>query len=314
MYPDRHNTNWFDSWVSCSTSISPNAARGDIHWIMYDLGYEYPLNEIHLWNSNVPDSTDRGVQNLALDYSLDGTNWFEVGEFTVTEAPGSSIYEGEEIGSIDGKVGRYILFNVISNYGASCASFSEVRINVGTVVPIDLISFNVSCEDENEVLLSWETANEINNDHFEIQRSDDGLNWDTIGDVKATLQNKEINQYQFVDTKALSNNAYYRLEQWDLDGSRQAFDSKSVDCSRDERGISIFPNPAIDKINIVVNDDRESVVKTELFDISGKKLQSIMVAANLPSSIKLDDCSPGEYYLLIHLHEGISKKKFIIVE
>jgi len=69
-YPDRHSTNWFDGWVSCETSPNPKVAYGDTHWIMYDLGYDYVLNETQFWNANEPKHVDFGINEYHLDYSL----------------------------------------------------------------------------------------------------------------------------------------------------------------------------------------------------------------------------------------------------
>ena len=95
-YPDRHSTTWFDGWVSCETSANPNAAYGETHWIMYDFGYEYQLLESVFWNSNEPDNINFGIQEFNVDYSKDGITWTNLGTYTLNQAPGTSIYEGEE--------------------------------------------------------------------------------------------------------------------------------------------------------------------------------------------------------------------------
>ncbi len=129
-YPDRHNTSYTDAWVSCEESESPNIKRDAGHWIMYDFGDQYSLHESTIWNFNVPDTTSRGMNDIVIDYSNDGEEWIELGEYTVAEAPGSTIYQGDEGPNFGGVIAKYILISIISTHGdASCAGMSEFRVN-----------------------------------------------------------------------------------------------------------------------------------------------------------------------------------------
>ena len=129
-YPDRHNTSYTDAWVSCEESESPNINRDAGHWIMYDFGDQYSLHESTIWNFNVPDTTSRGMNDIVIDYSNDGEEWLELGEYTVNEAPGSTIYQGDEGPNFGGVVAKYILISILSTHGdANCAGMSEFRVN-----------------------------------------------------------------------------------------------------------------------------------------------------------------------------------------
>lgn len=129
-YPDRHNTSYTDAWVSCEESESPNIKRDPGHWIMYDFGDQYSLHESTIWNFNVPDTTSRGMNDIAIDYSTDGEEWIELGEYTVPEAPGSTIYQGTEGPNFGGIVAKYVLISILSTHGdATCAGMSEFRVN-----------------------------------------------------------------------------------------------------------------------------------------------------------------------------------------
>jgi hypothetical protein len=74
-YPNRHSTNFFDGWVSCETAVNPNPARGKGHFIMYDYGKRYALGQMKIWNSNDPSHLDWGMQEVVIDYSVDGETW-----------------------------------------------------------------------------------------------------------------------------------------------------------------------------------------------------------------------------------------------
>ncbi len=129
-YPDRHNTNWYDGWMSCNTATNPNNLRPDSHWIKYDLGSPYFLSTLHYWNNNDPENLDRGLQEVVIDYSMDGFTWTELGAYTFAQGSGRSVYEGEIGPDFGGIEAQYVLITALSNYGASCYGLSEIRIDV----------------------------------------------------------------------------------------------------------------------------------------------------------------------------------------
>lgn len=127
---DRHNTSLESTWISCELSSSPNPIRGDSHWITYDLGEVRKLTELHIWNINNPAALEDGVRQLAIDYSLDGTNWEVWGIWDVPMAEGSGFYTGTEGPELEGLEARHILLTVLNNYGGDCSGFGEIRFGV----------------------------------------------------------------------------------------------------------------------------------------------------------------------------------------
>jgi len=128
QFPDRHSTDIADSWTSCTPTENPNKVREESHWIMYDFGNEYTLQGSTIWNVNGYEHTDKGAQDLVIDYSIDGQNWIELGYHTLEQAPASSYYVGEEGPNFNGVNARYVIITSLSNYGhATCHGLSEVR-------------------------------------------------------------------------------------------------------------------------------------------------------------------------------------------
>jgi len=132
--PDRHNTTWFDGWLSCSTSANPNPARGESHWILYNFHYAYELKQMHIWNTNTPEYLTSGMKDIVIDISNDGVNWTEVGQFEVPMATGTATYEGVEGPDLEGMQAQYLLITGLSNYGGTCFGLSEVRVHITDVV------------------------------------------------------------------------------------------------------------------------------------------------------------------------------------
>lgn len=144
-YPDRHNTTWYDGWISCEASENPNPERGVSHWILYHLGYTYHLGQMHIWNTNAVDYLDDGIQSAAIDVSIDGINWIEVGEFDFERATGKTIYEGFEGPDLTGYEAKYLLITAKSNFGGPCYGLSEIRVDVNGVTNTPQVSLGGKC-------------------------------------------------------------------------------------------------------------------------------------------------------------------------
>lgn len=133
-HPDRHSTDWFAGWASCTVAPSPNPERGDGHWILYDFGKTYELGQMHVWNSNDPSSLDWGLREVIIDVSNDGIAWQHVGNFQFQQASGLSTYEGFQGPDLGGAEGRYLLITGETNWGGACFGLSEVRIHAEEVI------------------------------------------------------------------------------------------------------------------------------------------------------------------------------------
>ncbi|MEL6123677.1 MAG: discoidin domain-containing protein, partial [Bacteroidota bacterium] len=114
------------SWLSCSPRPNINPLRGSGHWIHYDLGGTYKLRNSKIWNYNAPGVTNRGFKAVAIDYSMDGFNWTQVGIYDWDEAPGSIDYDGFVGPNFGDVAARHILITALDNHGHSqCSGFSK---------------------------------------------------------------------------------------------------------------------------------------------------------------------------------------------
>lgn len=129
-FKDRHSTNWYDGWVSCKPSPNPISSYGETHWILYDLGYNYILNDTKIWNANEPKHLDYGINEYTIDYSLDGIVWENLGKFNIEKASGLSTYEGVEGPNFNATKARYVLITPSSNYGGDCMAMSEIKMAI----------------------------------------------------------------------------------------------------------------------------------------------------------------------------------------
>ncbi|MCC6723202.1 MAG: T9SS type A sorting domain-containing protein, partial [Saprospiraceae bacterium] len=99
---------------------------------------------------------------------------------------------------------------------------TSVIANAQAVLPVEMVDFSAKQLDNNEVLLEWQTASELDNSGFAIEKSPNGAHWEEIGFVEGQGNSQTINHYQFMDKSIHeSSTNYYRLRQIDLDGQAE---------------------------------------------------------------------------------------------
>lgn len=184
----------------------------------------------------------------------------------------------------------------LGNYGASCLDH--------VALPVELISFTAN--NSNDVTtLNWQTASEINNSHFNIQRSSDGLSWETIGYVEGSGNSVNVLSYSYEDAHGVSGVCYYRLLQVDFDGSSEYSNIITVD---NLGKFNIYPNPSSGEIYVNYPYNNESVLK--IFDMKG----SLVFQYNIKNSEKLpiDYLDNGIYNVILKSSIYVTTKRLVI--
>ena len=181
-------------------------------------------------------------------------------------------------------------------------------------LPVQFTLFNVKCK-ENNILISWKTAQEQNSSHFNIERSNDGINWTTIGKLaSANNSSSEIN-YSFIDKNPLSN-GHYRIAGYDLDGKVHYSSTIRTSCTVIE-GFSVFPNPVHDKVFINILSANDSKIVIQLFDSKGSlvKLQNgTVLKGHNQIGIDMNYLISGVYNLIVSWNNGQMQKAARIIK
>ena len=148
--------------------------------------------------------------------------------------------------------------------------------------------------------LSWSTASEKYNSHFDIERSANGRDWASIGSVKGHGTTAEKNIYKFTDDVPLSRVNYYRLKQVDFDDRFEYSAVISVNISTNSKGFSVFPNPVSDKLNIVSSSlDTEGSI--QVFDMKGTLIRTTQLINN---QLIVSDLTNGLYQIRLIDRDG----------
>ncbi len=160
------------------------------------------------------------------------------------------------------------------------------------VLPIRLLHFSGQAFANGNVLL-WKTTDERNFSHFEIERSPDGLSWETVIKKPGTdrKNSSAINDYQAIDEEPLTGKNYYRLRQVDRDGAVVRSDVILIYSTGKSADILLYPNPSSGTINFKSSDMSGLMgSRFELFDIMGQKraqeiINSARINLDLPSGL-----------------------------
>lgn len=168
-----------------------------------------------------------------------------------------------------------------------------------------------------QIDLNWTTSQEINNDHFEIERSLDGLNYQMIGRVDSKLHTTAlVTDYIFSDLNPANGINFYRLKQVNSDSKFNYSDIIAV--KYDDPLISIIainPNPVEKMLRIVCNAHEATAVNCNLYNSDGRLVKTIatnFAAGANTISADVTALASGTYFIVLSRpNERITEAKFI---
>ena len=189
--------------------------------------------------------------------------------------------------------------------------------SVGNPLPIELLSFTAANESNKYVLASWVTASEINNDHFEIERSKDGINFELVGKVAGAGNSNQILNYSLNDETPYMGLSYYRLKQVDFNGNYTYSEMAEVQFNS-KQSVSIYPNPNDGNFVMAYNlsNSQLSLPNSQLVitDITGRVVYSYTLTTMQGfETIDASLLSTGIYYWEVITGNGILDKGKIAI-
>lgn len=209
--------------------------------------------------------------------------------------------------------------NVVS---VSTLGFSEKIITSGiesnVALPVDLLYFTAEAID-NEIQLIWATATEVNNDFFEVLRSSDGVNFESIGIVDGNGNSNETISYRMTDSNPYLGISYYRLRQVDFDGAEELHQIVQVYNDSYYRGLDVtmYPNPGpSNEVSVrIVSGDNHTPMNFSLINLNGQVIyeNTIKAASNLDVRLMPNtNLKAGIYIAVFKQGDEVSTKRLVV--
>lgn len=254
------------------------------------------LSQVEYWILNRTNGTSNVIVNLswgANSGGVDNTSTLQVCRWD------GATWRDHGNGGMSG--------NFVSSSGA-ITSFSPFTLgsqNNQNPLPIILLNFNAEAQHKS-TLVAWSTASEINHHYFEVQRSADLMEFNTIGRIEGSGNSNNTLSYTFVDEAPLKGMSYYRLVQTDLDGTRTAFAPVPVMHAGNSAAVTAFPNPFHDSFELRIPDQLQGEsVQIRIVDMQGRVVQQFSQPLNAQEMrIQLGDAIPGLYFVEIQSAKG----------
>ncbi len=251
---------------------------------------------IYLNGSLVASTTDVGTLNAAAGNASIG------GETALGESGNRFQGNLDEIRSFLGVLSPDWIATEFNNQNNPSTFYNispqfSAAVLCGTL-PIELLSFSAQLNLQNEVKLSWETATEINNDYFTLERSKDASNWSVLTTISGKGNSSEVVQYSYIDSNPLPQTSYYRLKQTDFNGVFSYSGIQTISTSRQKEHISIYPNPTINQVTI--SGSRNELNQMQVVNLLGQDVtdKAELIEKNTNSiTLSLVNMQSGIYFL-----------------
>lgn len=190
----------------------------------------------------------------------------------------------------------------------------RICLYTATPLPVNWLTFTGTINERNTVTLNWSTASELNNSHYDVERSSNGSTFVKVGALPAGNQSASMQQYIFNDETPGSGIAYYRLKQVDKDGSFQYSQIVRLHVANPIDKISVYPNPAKTQSFVRFNSDMQQV-QVQLHDLGGRVVYSRNMAgvkAGQGLTIPVNNLSKGFYLLKITSVQNVFTSKLLV--
>ena len=238
--------------------------------------------------------------------------WYESEELTGFDRANCSVANYTNGGWAQSAVSSASGTNPYLQYWNNVKDLGIFTVLNNTTLPVELLYFYAQKEGKN-VRLDWQTATELNNSHFDIEWSRDGVSFEKIGKVAGAGTTNEVQFYDFLHLSPILGQNYYRLKQIDLPDGQAGFDGKfkytniiSIEFKKPNNiTFDIYPNPTAHYLKIESEDFIGKIV--QIFSVNGQLVKELQ-HQSLITNLSITNLSSGIYFIKM----GEQVKKLII--
>jgi hypothetical protein len=192
----------------------------------------------------------------------------------------------------------------------------DYRVSVSTtILPVSLLSFDAKAINNARVKLNWSVNEETSIDGYEIERSQNGSDWDIVGFVPAS-NTSGVKNYELIDKFPYKGTSSYRLKIKETDSRSRYSEIKLVKITDPSSLIVVSPNPATNNATIrFMNGVMGETVNILAVDGRGAEVyfrKVELVSGTNNFDLPVHSWPNGTYSLLISTSEGTVSKKLIV--
>ncbi len=222
------------------------------------------------------------------------------------------------VGMLFGRSGTSYTF--VTPISVILARFN-VEIDDGVVVPlpVELTSFSGRTRND-DVELRWQTATELNNVGFAVQRSRDKAEWSDISFVQGAGESYSPRSYDYVDQDILRTPSlawFYRLMQIDRDGTSSFSATLEIAARPVALDMQVFPNPVRDVATVRMHSDAMERGTLSLYDVHGRRYDHLTREMDIPSgshivNLPMSELASGRYFLEFRTPAGSTRTMIVL--
>ncbi|MBO9204897.1 T9SS type A sorting domain-containing protein [Niastella sp. MAH-29] len=317
-YPEEHRTATFDTdndglpdWWENIKGLNNSSAANDFSDANNDADHNgfTQLDDYLEWMGGphyfmTPDNTlSIDLKTLARGYTnspvFTTANVVNGGVAADPANPGTVIFTPTAAGLAS------FAFTVTDAEGSTMTRTVNILADVNATLPVSLVNFQTKRKDATTVAVSWETEQETNNDHFEVQRTfSPGIPFTTIATIssKANKGNSAVKlMYEAKDLNDNNDISYYRLVQKDLDGKSTFSGIRTVTGSDVLLQAKVWPVPSKGRFSVLFNNAKP-ITAVRIYNIDGKVVgKETIIQSGVVRSFTIT--TPGTYFI-----KGIDKE------
>ena len=242
------------------------------------------------------------TNSTTVDLIATATNTSATNSYTWTTTTGTINSGSNALTANVKSPGTYTLTAYNGAVSAGCLTQTVISLSSinCSLLPIELTDFYATIKDKS-VEINWETISELNSDYMSIERSSDGIEFESLIHLPSSKNTHQLKRYNYTDENPYPHINYYRLKLVDMDGSVKY--SKIIDIELNINNIivnNIKPNPTKDIIYYDIHTSKKIEVLVELTDFTGIKVYQESKYAEEGKStwnLNLDNLSQGVYIL-----------------
>ena len=212
------------------------------------------------------------------------------------EIGGTQLHQGGQTSEFD-----YLPASSQFQYiGTSTTDFGSPTFSGGTVaLPVELSHFSVDLQGE-RAILRWTTQTELNNSHFDVEHSTDGISFTPVATITGAGTTQEPQQYSYRHWPGRPGLNYYRLAQYDYDGTLTYSDIVSVRFGNPEAGLRLYPTATAGPLHLEWDGPSSPEDVLRILDGTGRPVMTLGVPRGSTAlAVDVGALVPGAYYMVL---------------